>query len=79
MGILDGLQGALDRKENPELGDKMYALYDYMKSLLGQASVSLEEGPIDEVVNLLTPIKTAWDNIPEDIKEKTNAEIIARQ
>ncbi|MDD6318400.1 MAG: flagellar export chaperone FliS [Succinatimonas hippei] len=79
MGIIEGLQGALDRKENPALGDKMYALYDYMKQLLDQASVSLDEKPIDEVINLITPIKNAWDNIPEDIKQKTNAEIVAKQ
>ena len=79
MGIIEGLQGALDRKENPALGDKMYALYDYMKQLLDQASVSLDENPIDEVINLITPIKNAWDNIPEDIKQKTNAEIVAKQ
>ena len=79
MGIIEGLQGALERKENPALGDKMYALYDYMKQLLDQASVSLDEKPIDEVINLITPIKNAWDNIPEDIKQKTNAEIVAKQ
>lgn len=79
MGIIEGLQGALDRKENPALGDKMYSLYDYMKQLLDQASVSLDEKPIDEVINLITPIKNAWDNIPEDIKQKTNAEIVAKQ
>ncbi len=79
LGIIEGLQGALDRKENPALGDKMYALYDYMKELLGEASSTLDEKPIDEVINLLMPIKNAWDNIPEDIKQKTNAEIVARQ
>ncbi len=79
LGIIDGLQGALDRNENPALGDKMYALYDYMKQLLGEASALLDEKPIDEVISLITPIKNAWDNIPEDIKQKTNAEIIAKQ
>ncbi len=79
LGIIEGLQGALDRKENPALGDKMYALYDYMKELLGKASSTLDEKPIDEVISLLMPIKNAWDNIPEDIKQKTNAEIVARQ
>jgi len=79
LGIIEGLQGALDRKENPALGDKMYALYDYMKELLGEASSTLDEKPIDEVISLLMPIKNAWDNIPEDIKQKTNAEIVARQ
>lgn len=79
LGILDGLQGALERKENPELSDKMYALYDYMKLQLTQASSSLDASPIDEVMKLLMPIKQAWDNIPEDVKTKTNAELMSRQ
>ena len=79
LGILDGLQGALDRKENPELSDKMYALYDYMKVVLSKASSNLESEPIDEVIKLITPIKTAWDNIPENVKAQANAEILAKQ
>lgn len=79
LGIIDGLQGALERKENPELSDKMYALYDYMKLQLTQASSALDAAPIDEVMKLLMPIKQAWDNIPEDVKTKTNAELMSRQ
>ena len=69
----------MDRKENPTLSDKMYALNDYMKTRLSSASSNLDSAPIDEVVNLLMPIKTAWDNIPEDVKAQANAEIIAKQ
>ncbi|MGN0893749.1 MAG: flagellar export chaperone FliS [Succinivibrio sp.] len=76
VGIINGLQTALDKKSNPELFDRMYALYDYMKELLDKASVSLEVGPIDEVINLILPIKQAWDNIPQDVKEKANQQIL---
>ncbi|MGN1281138.1 MAG: flagellar export chaperone FliS [Succinivibrio sp.] len=76
VGIINGLQTALDKKGNPELFDRMYALYDYMKELLDKASVSLEVGPIDEVINLILPIKQAWDNIPQDVKEKANQQIL---
>lgn len=79
VGIINGLQLSLDRSKNPELGDRMYALYDFMKELLGKSSLSLEVGPIDEVVRLLLPIKQAWDKIPDDIKEQTNAEIISKR
>ena len=50
-----------------------------MKTRLSSASSNLDSAPIDEVVNLLMPIKTAWDNIPEDVKAQANAEIIAKQ
>ena len=75
VGIINGLQSALDNRSNPELGQRMFALYDYMKELLTKASVSLDTAPIDEVINLILPIKQAWDQIPQDIKEKTNQQI----
>ena len=76
VGIINGLQSALDHRSNPELGPRTFALYDYMKELLTKASVSLDTAPIDEVINLILPIKQAWDQIPQDIKEKTNQQIL---
>lgn len=76
VGIINGLQSALDNRSNPELGQRMFALYDNMKELLTKASVSLDTAPIDEVINLILPIKQAWDQIPQDIKEKTNQQIL---
>ena len=76
VGIINGLQVALDKNEDPQLFDRMYALYDYMKTLLDKASVSLDVAPIDEVIKLITPIKQAWDKIPQDVKDKTNQEIL---
>ena len=75
VGIINGLQSALDNRSNPELGQRMFALYDYMKELLTKASVCLDTAPIDEVINLILPIKQAWDQIPQDIKEKTNQQL----
>ena len=76
VGIINGLQSALDNRSNPELGQRMFALYDYMKELLTKASVSLDTAPIDEVINLILPIKQACDQIPQDIKGKTNQQIL---
>ena len=78
VGILNGLQMSLDMKQDPDFGDRMFALYEYMKGLLNTASTSLEIAPIDEVIHLITPIKQAWDQIPEDVKQQTNAQILAR-
>lgn len=76
IGILNGLQSSLDKKQNPELADRMFALYEYMKELLNKASVSLDIAPIDECINLILPIKQAWDKIPQDVKDETNAKIL---
>ena len=76
VGIINGLQVALVKNKDPQLFDRMYALYDYMKTLLDKASVSLDVAPIDVVIKLITPIKQAWDKIPQDVKDKTNQEIL---
>ena len=75
VGIINGLQSSLDRTSNPDLGERMFALYNYMKELLGKASTSLEMQPIDECIELILPIKKAWDSIPKDVKEKVNLQI----
>ncbi|MBO5567136.1 MAG: flagellar export chaperone FliS [Succinivibrio sp.] len=79
VGIINGLQLSLDRKQDPELGNRLFALYDYMKDLLNKATTSLEITPIDECISLIMPIKQAWDQIPESVKNATNAEIIANR
>ena len=79
VGIINGLQGALDRKQNPELAGRLSALYDYMKDLLGKATVELDTAPIDEVIKLITPIKQAWSEIPKDVKAEVNAQLLAKQ
>ncbi|MBQ9274593.1 MAG: flagellar export chaperone FliS [Succinivibrio sp.] len=76
VGIINGLQMSLDRSKDPELGDRMSALYTYMKERLNVATTTLETAPIDEVIKLVMPIKQAWDSIPENIKQETNAKIL---
>lgn len=75
MGILNGLQGAVDTSYDEELGNRIIGLYDYMKERLNDANTSNSTEPIDEIIRLITPIKEAWDNIPDDIKDEQNAAI----
>ncbi|MGN8852921.1 flagellar export chaperone FliS [Anaerobiospirillum succiniciproducens] len=75
MGILNGLQGAVDPSYDPELGNRIIGLYDYMKDRLNDANINDDIGAIDEIIRLITPIKEAWDNIPDDIKEEQNKAI----
>lgn len=75
MGILNGLQGAVDTSYDEELGARIIGLYEYMKDRLNDANTSNEIEPIDEVIRLITPIKEAWDNIPEEVREEQNIAI----
>jgi flagellar protein FliS len=70
QGIIYGLENSLNRSADPALYDRMLALYEYMRDRLTTASLSLETGPIDECINLLLPIKQAWDKIPNDVSKQ---------
>lgn len=69
MAILNGLQDSLDLSYG-QIPQDLYALYDYMKDRLMDASRNMTCEPIDEVANLIITIKSAWDNIPDTEKQK---------
>ena len=78
IGIINGLQMSIDPSYDEEAGRRLIDLYEYMKERLNEASVNLDVAPIDEVISLVTPIKEAWDNIPEEERERVN-EIIEKK
>ena len=51
-----------------EVSTNLFNLYDYMVQRLVDASVQNSLKIMDEVINLLLPIKTAWSQIPESAK-----------
>lgn len=78
VGIINGLQMSIDKNVDPELGERLSQMYDYMKQRLNDASLNLDTAAIDEVIELVTPIKEAWDHIPADVRDKMNAELEAK-
>lgn len=56
-----------------EISDRLYVLYDYMKDRLMDASINMDKQPIDEIANLMITIKSAWDKIPEEEKQRKHA------
>ena len=72
QALLNGLQDSIDMSQG-EISDRLYVLYDYMKNRLMDASINMEKKPIDEIANLMITIKSAWDKIPEEEKQKAYA------
>ncbi len=71
--IVDSLRSCLDFEVGGEVCENLYALYSYMLDRLLDASVNNDVAPIDEVMELLKEIKSAWDEIPVSVREKTLA------
>jgi len=61
--IIGELRGSLDHTQGGALSTRLDALYDYVSRRLLQAQLNNDERAIDEVVNLLTPLRDAWQQI----------------
>ena len=68
--ILINLRDTLDLDAKADAAENLYSLYDYMIQRLTDANVQNNLKIMDEVINLLLPIKTAWSQIPEAAKQE---------
>jgi flagellar protein FliS len=68
--ILINLRDTLDLNVGGEVAQNLFSLYDFMVQRLLDANVQNSLQIMDEVINLLLPIKTAWASIPEDAKQE---------
>jgi flagellar protein FliS len=72
--IISALRGCLDFDAGGDVSNNLYSLYSYMVDRLLDASIKNDPEIISEVSDLLKEIKSAWDAIPYDVREKTLSE-----
>jgi flagellar protein FliS len=66
--ILNGLRSAIDLEKGGEIAANLEDLYSYMLQRLIDANVANSTDPLDEIISLMCEIKTAWDVMPEHIR-----------
>jgi flagellar protein FliS len=64
------LRDTLDLDVGGEVAENMLALYNYMIERLNDAHFNNDLNMLDEVSSLLTPIRDAWVQIPEEAKQE---------
>lgn len=65
IDIIGGLRDGLNMEAGGEIAANLDALYDYLQRQLLQANLHSDLAILDEVADLLRPIKEAWDAIGE--------------
>lgn len=70
MAIIGALQSSLDMDAGGDISNNLFDLYDFMNNQLVIASREQNMVKIQEVMDLLLTIKSAWDQIPVSDREK---------
>lgn len=70
MAIISSLQRSLDMEAGGEVSDNLWSLYDFMVNhlMLANRENSLEK--LNDVLDIMLTIKSAWDQIPVADREK---------
>jgi len=68
VDIIGGLREGLNHEAGGDIAANLDMLYDYLQRRLLQANLNSDITILDEVANLLRPIKEAWDTIGETPK-----------
>jgi len=64
IAITDGLRASLDKKKGGDIAQNLDDLYDYMQQRLFEANSEDNPAYLDEVIDLIREIKSAWVAIP---------------
>jgi flagellar secretion chaperone FliS len=71
--ILDHLQDSLNFEESKEFSEKLYALYDFLKSQITRACLDKSPEKLDTVIKFLKDLKISWTQaIKNEGSKKTN-------
>jgi flagellar secretion chaperone FliS len=73
ISIIDGLRCSLNMEEGGEMANNLDSLYAYMVRRLSESNIRNETAILDEVSSLLLEIKSAWDAIPDEVKQSSAA------
>lgn len=64
IAIIGVLEGSLDFKQGGEISENLALLYKFCSEQLLTASTNNDIEKLDEVIQILLPIKSGWDSIP---------------
>lgn len=73
VAIVQHLQSTLDMKNGREISKDLDRLYTYSLSRILEGSLKLEKKPIEEVIQLLSTLLSAWEGIAREKQDQSVA------
>lgn len=74
LDIIISLRSCLSMDDGGEIASNLDALYDFMIRQISEANRDNLDAPIDDVIDILREIKSAWDQIPAEYHNITAAD-----
>ncbi|WDE13230.1 flagellar export chaperone FliS [Thalassomonas haliotis] len=74
--IIGVLQGSLDFENGGDISQNLSDLYIFCSDKLVEANTNNDEALLDEIIQILLPIKAGWDSIPKDEQDKVSFESV---
>jgi len=72
IAIIGVLEGSLDFKQGGEVSENLASLYKFCSEQLLIASTNNDIEKLEEIIQILLPIKSGWDSIPLDSQSKVS-------
>jgi len=70
--LIGVLEGSLDFTQGGEISDNLASLYEYAIHLLFKANLNNSDQELDEALQILLPLRSAWEQIPMDEQNKVD-------
>ncbi|CAM3749267.1 Flagellar protein FliS [Vibrio aerogenes CECT 7868] len=75
LDIIISLRGCLSMEDGGDVAKNLDQLYEFMISQITTANHKNDPQPLDDVIDIIREIKSAWDQIPSEYHHLTAADI----
>ncbi|MDN3697838.1 flagellar export chaperone FliS [Vibrio clamense] len=75
LDIIISLRSCLSISDGGEIAKNLDQLYEFMITQISTANHKNDPQPIDDVIDIIREIKSAWDQIPNEYHNLTAAEV----
>lgn len=72
IAIIGVLEGSLDFEQGGEVSENLASLYKFCSEQLLIASTNNDIDKLEEIIQILLPIKSGWDSIPLDTQSQVS-------